>query len=495
LRLCASISLDPELAIADTTPTCYSSHPNRPFSEIVSMIKRISIAVFCNLAIMTFAPAQEFSGWRTDGTGRYPKADPPTVWGPDKNVVWKVKMPGFSVSTPVILGDKIVVGCERTTLFCFNKADGTVLWRKPSTYSDVPWSHDDKEKLKAERAQSAVWGKEQQGLEKQLNVLEKTLKDEPDNTKELKVQRDALRKQVDELRKKRQTLPLLMRATEPGQHGTAGYSPGTPVSNGKQVFVAYGNGLVACHDLDGTRRWLTLMEHSSAAFGHGSSPMLAGDKVIVHYADLVALNIKDGSESWRLKLPPLHGTSIPTRIGDTEVILTPTGHMIRVADGKILADKLGLCGENSPILHDGIAYFIAGNSTAVRLPASIDDKVVPLWKGKLKGGGYWFASPIYHDGLLYAVQQNRSFSVVDARTGKLVYFEKLDCGGDAYPSVCLAGKYIYVSSDNGTTIVLEPGREYKEVARNTLETFRSSPVFEGRRMYVRSQNYLWCIGE
>jgi outer membrane protein assembly factor BamB len=459
------------------------------------MTTRILLAVVCNLTILAWAPAQEFNGWRTDGTGRYPKADPPTVWGPDKNVVWKTKMPGFSVSTPVIVDDKVFVGCERTSLFCVNKADGKILWEQKSAYAELPWSDEDKVKLKAEREQAEIWSKERQVLSKQIESLEKSAKDDKEKAKEIRKQLDDLRRQRDEVEAKRKSLRLLMRATEPGQHPTAGYSPGTPVSNGKQVFVAFGNGLVACHDFDGTRRWLTLMEHSTAAFHHGSSPMLAGEKLIVHYADLVALNIKDGSESWRVKIPPLHGTSIPTRIGDTDVILTPTGHIVRVADGKILADKLGKCGENSPILHDKIAYFIAGNSTAVKLPTSIDGKVEPVWKANLRGGGYWFASPTYHDGLIYAVQQDRSFSVVEAQTGKLVYHERLNFGGDVYPSICLAGKYIYLSSDNGTTIVLEPGREYKEIARNRLETFRSSPVFEGRRMYIRSQNYLWCIGE
>jgi hypothetical protein len=33
------------------------------------------------------------------------------------------------------------------------------------------------------------------------------------------------------------------------------------------------------------------------------------------------------------------------------------------------------------------------------------------------------------------------------------------------------------------------------VARNSLETFRSSLVFEGKRMYVRTVKHLWCIGE
>jgi outer membrane protein assembly factor BamB len=68
-------------------------------------------------------------------------------------------------------------------------------------------------------------------------------------------------------------------------------------------------------------------------------------------------------------------------------------------------------------------------------------------------------------------------------------------GGQCYPSITLAGKYLFVSSDNGHTLVLEPGREYKEIAHNVLEPFRSTPVFEGKRMYVRTLQHLWCIGE
>ena len=129
------------------------------------------------------------------------------------------------------------------------------------------------------------------------------------------------------------------------------------------------------------------------------------------------------------------------------------------------------------------------------MPSSISERLESLWKSNLKGGDYWFASPVYHDGLIYAVNGNCNFSVVEAQTGKLVYYDRLDFGGRVYPSIALAGKYVFVSSDNGVTIVLEPGREYKEIARNTLETFRSSPIFEGKRMYVRTLKHLWCIAE
>src|SRR5437773_5661793 len=110
--------------------------------------------------------ATEPVGWRMDGTGRYPHADPPREWGPDKNVVWKTKMPNFSVATPVIVGERIFVCSEPTTLVCVNKADGKILWEKTSKRDEIPWSDADKEKLKDERAQAGVWFKEQQKEEK-----------------------------------------------------------------------------------------------------------------------------------------------------------------------------------------------------------------------------------------------------------------------------------------------------------------------------------------
>ena len=458
-------------------------------------IIRSLFAIACLLSCIPTAFGQNAVGWRTDGTGRYPKADPPTVWGSDKNVVWKTPLSKFSVATPVIVGDKIFVCAEPTTLVCLNKADGKIVWEKSCTYAELPWTADEKAQLRVEQLEADVLNKRRKILQDMIKVLEKLAAEDKEKAKDIRKEINPLQKERDELEAKRKSLKLLMRATEPYRDGTAGYSQCTPTSNGKQVFVMFGNCLVACYDLDGTRRWLTLMEHSTAAYGQGSSPTLVGDKLLVHYADLVALNIKDGSEAWRHKIPPLHGTSIATKIDGTDVVFTPTGQLIRVSDGKILADKLGHCGDNAPIIHDGVVYYIAGGSTALRIPTSLDEKPKPLWKANLKGGDYWFASPIYHDGLIYAVNGNCNYSVVDAISGKVAYFDRLDFGGRVYPSIAFAGKYVYVSSDNGTTIVLEPGREFKEIARNTLESFRSSPVFEGKRMYVRTLKHLWCIGE
>lgn len=173
--------------------------------------------------------------------------------------------------------------------------------------------------------------------------------------------------------------------------------------------------------------------------------------------------------------------------------------MLRVSDAKVLAKNLGSTGPNSPLVQDGKVFFAAGQLRGYALPTSseIPANWPALWKGaNLKGGGYWFPSPILHEGLLYAMNANSILSVIDAEKGEVLYERRLDFGGgQSYPSITLAGQHLFLSSDNGATIVLAPGREYREVARNTLETFRSSPVFEGKRMFVRTTKGLWCIGE
>ena len=76
------------------------------------------------------------------------------------------------------------------------------------------------------------------------------------------------------------------------------------------------------------------------------------------------------------------------------------------------------------------------------------------------------------------------------------------------PARCLGGKYIFVRDDQGQTLVLEPGRHYKELAKNLLVEYnneynneglqpeaQSNFFFEGRRIYFRSRGFMYCIGE
>ena len=102
--------------------------------------------------------------------------------------------------------------------------------------------------------------------------------------------------------------------------------------------------------------------------------------------------------------------------------------------------------------------------------------------------------------------------VHEAATGALVYRKVLpmkprthywDWAGTS-TSPTLAGKNIYLMDNQGTTLVIIPGREYKELASNLIEESKdgkdqvqnvSTPIFEGTRMYYRTPGYLYCVGE
>ena len=127
------------------------------------------------------------------------------------------------------------------------------------------------------------------------------------------------------------------------------------------------------------------------------------------------------------------------------------------------------------------------------------------------------ASPIVHDGLAYLVNNSGVLTVVDVKENKIVYQKLLDLdtcqAHNEGPSrgigisPALAGRHIYFFGNNGAALVIEPGRIYKQVAKNKIENivmnghwsqrqerFVANPVFEGNRLYVRGEGNLYAIG-
>jgi len=66
--------------------------------------------------------------------------------------------------------------------------------------------------------------------------------------------------------------------------------------------------------------------------------------------------------------------------------------------------------------------------------------------------------------------------------------------GSAYTSITLAGGMLFAGNESGKMAVIQPGRDFKVLAINTLDRFRTTPVFEGDRMYLRTAKFLYCIG-
>lgn len=463
--------------------------------------KLIGMALLCLIGLIGCSGQDDAPvvGWRTDTTGRYLDATPTIEWTAEKNVVWKTKMPNWSNASPLIIGDRMFVCSEPTTLICVQTSDGEILWQRDNTYLDTlaPDKVDAVKKL-MEEIEIEATTKEFRSAESKLNNRKNKLKKEPDNA-ELKQEVEDLTKQVEQLKTK---LEPVAEYVMPKAHGTNGYSSPTPTSDGKNVYVIFGTGVAACYDMDGNRKWIKIIEKPTHDYGHSASPLLVGDKLIVHVRSIFALDKETGEVVWKKETTPRWGSEELASIGVVDVIITPNGDFFRVSDGKLIRkrekDDKAFLEFARPIIHDGIVYFIQHEGKAFRLPSEIGDPLAleELWQTMPKKDRY-YASSVYHEGLIYGiVRAGHFFSVIDAETGEVILEEKLKLGkGNTYPSITLAGKYLFVSNDNGTTVVMEPGREPKEIMRNTLEPFRSSPVFVGKRMYIRGMENLYCIGE
>ncbi len=105
------------------------------------------------VALASHVRAENWSHWRgPDGNGATTAGNPPTEWSDTKNVKWKVAIPGNSSGSPVIWNERVFVvsgvpsagggiGTENRgalksldfTVFCFNRADGKLLWKQVAT--------------------------------------------------------------------------------------------------------------------------------------------------------------------------------------------------------------------------------------------------------------------------------------------------------------------------------------------------------------------------
>jgi hypothetical protein len=161
---------------------------------------------------------------------------------------------------------------------------------------------------------------------------------------------------------------------------------------------------------------------------------------------------------------------------------------------------------SSPVVREGVAYFIDAAATAIKLSFKPDGKLDKkvLWETDLDGE--FFASPVVSDGRIYTCNTVAQYDVLDAAKGTTLLSKTLelppagqsqgDEGPQVYPSLTMAGRRLLVSNTVGDTFVLEPGSEYKEVKRNEVggQTL-ATPVCAGKQIFLRRGTNLICVGE
>ena len=487
-------------------------------------VNNISWALSVHLALPFGVAAQRIGvdvvkGWnrvlvKTTGNFHLRLAAEPDVAYEEKNIVWATKLPDRSNASPIIVGDRVFVCSEPDELICVSKKDGQILWRRSNGFYDAT--------PEAERNGNPAF-------QAKLAPLVEKLK-----TTEALAEQLQLRKQIKELLigVDKEKYEMKVEGHKISHLPIAGWTTPTPVSDGRLVYVWFTHGVAACYDLDGNRKWIQRVDllirdpkAKDGPYRYPCSPLLVGDKFVIGivYEMMLALNTGDGSLAW--KQPEVKGCMISMSRGNvngTDVAFSTRGDVVRASDGKLLWQQKIEGNVDGPAFERGILYLaLYGFSDLLFNDFSKvqGEPFAPvLGRKEIAGvdGREVYASPLHHDGLIYTITAHGVVNVIDAKAKALVYKRQLDlkpmfhynaCGAASSPT--LGGKLIYVMDNQGNSIVFEPGRQFRQVARNEIRTLvhrdfplspqettaYSNPFFEGSRLYLRGERHLYCIGE
>jgi outer membrane protein assembly factor BamB len=305
-----------------------------------------------------------------------------------------------------------------------------------------------------------------------------------------------------------------------GCGGDSKQSTPTPASNGKLVFYINAMGLCACYDLEGNRKWIRVIETAKEEEYFSASPIFVGDRIILHWGALLALDANDGRTLWKAAdALPTYGTPAVTKIGGVDVAVTPAGDIVRLSDGEILCDGLFESTYTTPLIENNVLYLIDRQAQALELPVEAEKgmKLKPLWKTRLRG--VFMASPVFRDGRLYTLESKYCrLHILDAQTGedlsgevltvsrtvdKETQAENVEAGLKiagltsakfAYASPVATERNVFFFDDSGNTAVLELGQECRLARINRLQdALVGTPFFSGDKIIIRGTRTIYCI--
>ncbi|MDP6381260.1 MAG: PQQ-binding-like beta-propeller repeat protein, partial [Phycisphaerae bacterium] len=167
------------------------------------------------------------------------------------------------------------------------------------------------------------------------------------------------------------------------------------------------------------------------------------------------------------------------------------------ADGTELWGAEFLLGDvaPSPIFAGGLVFAVNDGAVLAAIRPDGDGVVTDtkiVWKAH--DGLPDIASPVSDGNLVYLVAAGGLITCYDAADGKKVWEKYLERNYTASPS--LVGNRIYLLDMDGVMLMLEAGREFKELGQAELgEECHASPAFADGRIYIRSEGHLYCIGK
>lgn len=403
----------------------------------------------------------------------------PVKWDGEKdvNVLWKTPIPGLSVSSPVVWGERIYL---TTAISSDPQAE-----LRHGLYGDIKPSGD---------LSKHSW---------RVYAIDK-------RTGKILWERIA-----------HEGVPRSKR------HPKSTQASPTPATDGKHVVAFFGSEGLYAYDVEGRLLWKKDLGRLNAGWfqdpdlewGVASSPIIYDDKVIVQCdvhgpSFIAAFRLKDGTEVWRTPREehPSWGTPTLVRAAGRAELVTNATNFIRGYDPET-GKELWRLGRNSditattPFLAKGLLFVVGGYSPirpiyAIRpggrgnISLRGGETSNPFVAWAKSDGGSYLPTPIVSGDHLYIIQINGVLAVYNATSGERLYQRRLGDKPGAYSAspVAADGK-IYFASEDGELLVLKAGAKYELLSTNPMgEVLMATPAISEGVLYVRGLKHLFAIG-
>jgi outer membrane protein assembly factor BamB len=295
------------------------------------------------------------------------------------------------------------------------------------------------------------------------------------------------------------------------------FASASPCTDGTHVYAHFGSRGLYCYTMDGELKWkrddFGQMETRSS-FGEGSSPTLAGDKILVPWdhegpSYLYALDKSTGQTVWKTARdePTCWATPLVVEHNGAKQVVMNGQTCARAYDLET-GKELWRCGGQaqrpvaSAVAAGGLAFigsgFMGSFLGAFRLDGRGDLEHTEHVAWVLDSDTPDIASPLLSGGRLYFHKAKTGMlSCVDAATGTPHYMAARIPGiASTYASPIAAGGHVYLTGRSGTTVVIEDSDRLNIVASNSVgETVDATPAPVDNELFIRGENHLFCISE
>ncbi|MFI4874235.1 MAG: PQQ-binding-like beta-propeller repeat protein, partial [Blastopirellula sp. JB062] len=150
-----------------------------------------------------------------------------------------------------------------------------------------------------------------------------------------------------------------------------------------------------------------------------------------------------------------------------------------------------------PVYQDGVVYICTGFTRPELWAMSVDgqgDVTDTHVSWTMKRQVPTTSSPLLWQGLLYMVSDRGVATCVDVKTGETVWAERL--GGNFSASPALAEDRLYFCNEDGRTIIVAPGREFKVIGENQVDgQIMATPLLLDNAIVLRTAEKLYRIGK